>query len=166
MKIGMDLIGIDEAVDEISAEIQKIENLAAAGLWEAGLKIIALAQDRTPVDTGNLRASAYVRANNKTKTEKKPSGDDDQIPTERLGDIEIELGFYAHYALAVHEMVEQKLKGQPRSHFGKTKSGEEFGGGTGKGNYWDSGEPKFLERVILENVRNIIDIVKRRSGGE
>ena len=60
------------------------------------------------------------------------------------------VGYSANYAAYVHDMP-GKLKGQPRSHFGKTREGTEFGGGTGKGNYWDPhGEPQFLKKGFDE----------------
>ena len=60
------------------------------------------------------------------------------------------------------------LKGQPREHFGKTnnlsdfgpKQVIEFGGGTGKGKYWDpNAEPEFL-RKAFEDPNNADDIYK------
>jgi len=56
-----------------------------------------------------------------------------------------------------------KLKGLPRTHFGKTRAGQEFGGGTGKGNYWDPhGEPQFLTKGF-EETRDQIDAVVRKE---
>lgn len=56
-----------------------------------------------------------------------------------------------------------KLKGQPRAHFGKTRDGTEFGGGTGKGNYWDPhGEPQFLKKGFDEE-RDAIDAVIKKE---
>lgn len=56
------------------------------------------------------------------------------------------VGFTAAYAAAVNAM-SGKLKGQPRAHFGVTRAGVAFGGGTGVGNYWDpGGEPDFLRK--------------------
>ncbi|WP_416413765.1 HK97 gp10 family phage protein [Pantoea sp. App145] len=72
------------------------------------------------------------------------------------------VGYSAEYALYVHQMT-GKLKGQPRAHFGKTREGTEFGGGTGTGNYWDPhGEPQFLTRGFEES-RDQIDAVIRKE---
>lgn len=49
------------------------------------------------------------------------------------------------YAARVHESVEKRLAGQPRP--------KSIGGGT----YWDSGEPKFLEKAIDRNRRLILE---------
>jgi len=134
--------GLQNVLSNISKEIEGIKNRSLAGLFEAGLKVQALAQKRTPVDSGNLRASAYTR--------KTVNGG-------------VEVGFTALYAMSVHEMVGQKLKGQPREDFGGTGKGEGFGGGTGKGKYWDSGQPKFLESALRDNRKNIVDIIAEHS---
>lgn len=96
----------------------------------------------TPVDTGNLLRSRFrevIRTGNGW-----------------IGNY----GYTAAYAAAVHGM-SGKLKGQPRAHFGKTRAGQEFGGGTGNGNYWDpNAEPQFLtkgfERDGLDKIRQVI----------
>ncbi|MNJ16346.1 hypothetical protein D3C77_106070 [compost metagenome] len=55
-------------------------------------------------------------------------------------------GYTASYAAAVHAL-NAKLKGQPRADFGMTRAGQAFGGGSGKGNYWDpDAEPQWLEK--------------------
>jgi hypothetical protein len=72
------------------------------------------------------------------------------------------VGYSANYAAYVHAMP-GKLKGQPRAHFGKTREGQEFGGGTGTGNYWDPhGEPQFLTKAANET-RDQIDAVMRKE---
>ena len=96
----------------------------------------------TPIDTSTLINSQYRKLVS--------------IP----GGMQGKVGYSAKYAAAVHGM-SGKLKGQPREHFGKTRSGKEFGGGTGKGNYWDPGaEPGFLtkgfERDGLNEIKAII----------
>ena len=69
--------------------------------------------------------------------------------------------YTAAYAAAVHES-SGKLKGQPREHFGKTKEGVEFGGGTGVGKYWDpSGEPQFLKKGFEDNMAAIREVIKQ-----
>lgn len=96
----------------------------------------------TPMDTGHLLQSRYREI---TKTSAGWIG---------------RYGYTAAYAAAVHGMP-GKLKGQPRAHFGKTRAGQEFGGGTGKGNYWDpNAEPEFLtkgfERDGIDKIRQVI----------
>ncbi|EGD1379553.1 hypothetical protein IAW16_003716 [Salmonella enterica] len=96
----------------------------------------------TPIDTTTLINSQYK------KLEPMPGG------------MQGKVGYTAAYAAAVHGM-SGKLKGQPREHFGRTRAGKEFGGGTGKGNYWDpDAEPGFLtkgfERDGLNEIKAII----------
>lgn len=124
--------GIQEALANLNRETRLIKESGLGGLLRAGLYIEGEAKKLAPVDTGNLRASGYSR----------------MAPDGGLG---VEVGFSAHYALPVHENLEQKLKGEPRAHFGQTRAGVEFGGGSGKGRYWDSGEPKFLEKPLTRH---------------
>lgn len=51
---------------------------------------------------------------------------------------------HAEYAAAVHEMP-GTLSGEPRKG--------------GKGNYWDSGEPKFLEKALNENEAKVQELI-------
>lgn len=72
---------------------------------------------------------------------------------EAAGDAEpvVLVGYTAAYALYVHENLEMKLKGQPRSH--------------GKGLYWDPqgrGQAKFLEQPARENQTRYAEIVKAK----
>lgn len=93
----------------------------------------AMAQTMTPIDTGNLVNSQYAPRIEKTKG--KTSG---------------VVGYTAKYAEWVHE-APGTLKGQPRAHFGKTRAGVEFGGGTQVGYYWDpNAEPGFLRKGFEE----------------
>lgn len=77
-------------------------------------------------------------------------------------------GYAADYAAYVND-APGTLKGKPRQDFGMTSNRSEFGpaqpkafgGGTGKGNYWDpNGEPGFLkkgfERDAVDSIRQII----------
>lgn len=96
----------------------------------------------TPVDTSTLINSQYRKL--------EPIS----------GGMQGKVGYTASYAAAVNGM-SGKLKGQPRAHFGKTRAGVEFGGGNGRGNYWDpNGEPDFLrkgfERDGLSEIKAII----------
>ena len=140
MKLTTKVTGLDEAIDFITEEVERIENAAQSGFWEAGLKILRQAQIalRKSVVTGNLRASGYVRSQNDFErpmpTNLKPSMNM-PLPSSPLPGIGIELGFTANYALWVHENMEGR-------------------------------SPKFLESVVVRNKQEIVDIVKRRTGGE
>lgn len=55
------------------------------------------------------------------------------------------VSFSSEYALAVHENIEQPGKGKPRSG--------------SHGNYWDNGEPKYLENAVKENTVRIVKTI-------
>lgn len=137
MKATIKVTGLDEAIEEIDRSIKEIENLSMAGLWEAGLKVLAKIQKklRASVITGNLRASGYVRSNSdfdRPNPGKLDKSKNQTVPGNRLPEIGLELGFTANYALYAHEHMEGRA-------------------------------PKYAESVIVENPRNIVKIIAKRS---
>lgn len=71
------------------------------------------------------------------------------------------VGYSAKYAMYVHS-TSGKLKGQPRADFGVTRDGVSFGGGTGKGNYWDpNAKPGFLKAGFDESRQQIEEAIER-----
>ena len=80
--------GLEEILTNLNKQVEKIQGRTLAGLWAAGLEVMALAKSRTPVLTGNLRGSGEVR---KGGTRAQPF---------------IELLFTAEYAIYVHENLE------------------------------------------------------------
>lgn len=130
--------GLETVMRNLNAQIAQIEGDTLAGLFEAGLQVQGSAQKRVPVNTGNLKASAYTR--------KHPGGRP-----------EVEVGFTAAYAPFVHENLEMKLKGQPRPKRGYKAS---------QGNYWDpqgKAGPKFLQNAVSENAGKIVQIIQKRA---
>lgn len=138
----MKMQGMSQVIGNLNAQVQAIQGRTQAGLLAATMYISAESTRRAPKDTGNLKASAYFR---------------------KVGDDGAEAGFTAAYAAAVHEMTAQKLKGQRRGNFGTTRAGVSFGGGSGKGRYWDNGQPKFLESVIREKEAEILQKIIARA---
>lgn len=134
--------GLEAALDEINTAIAGVKDKSQAGFWEAGLKILNKAQHelRGSVVTGNLRASAYARPANggavRPDPERLDAGQNEPVPNDHIGDLGVEVGFTAVYALNVHENME------------------------------GARTPKFLERPVLANVDNIIKIIKARAGAE
>lgn len=86
MTMVAEITGLEEVMARLNAEIEKIEGRTKAGLWEAALMVRREAQKLCPVDTGNLKASAYTLA---YQTPEGPGA---------------EVGFTASYAAAVHEI--------------------------------------------------------------
>ena len=91
------LKGMDKVLRNLNKEIKKIENRTQAGVTAAALKVKAESQKLTPVDTGNLKASAYVS-----------SPAIKNIPS-------AEIGYTASYAIYVHEM-EYSRSGKKITH--------------------------------------------------
>ena len=137
----MALKGLDNVLKKLSKEIKKIEGATHEGLMAAGLFIKGESQELTPVDFGVLRNSAFMKP---------------------IAPLRIAVGYTAEYAPAVHEMP-MKLKGKPRADFGRTRAGVSFGGGSGKGTYWDSGENKFLEKAVKNNMPQTLKIIQKRA---
>lgn len=135
----MPVRGLEQAIrrtNDIERDIAEVR--AERGITAALITGQAFASMLTPVDTSFLINSQY----RSVKTES--------------GRVIGAVGYTSLYAAAVHGM-SGKLKGQPRGHFGKTKDGVEFGGGTGNGRYWDpSAEPGFLTKGFEEN-QELID---------
>jgi len=128
---------------DITKEIVEIR--LERGVTAALMTGMAFASLLTPIDTSFLINSQYRDI--KVNKDKSVVGS---------------VGYTASYAASVHGM-SGKLKGQPRGMFGKTKAGVEFGGGTGKGNYWDpSAEPGFLTKGFDDN-RAMIDEAMLRA---
>lgn len=89
------LKGLDKVVKNLNDEIRKLKKRSNKGLLAAGLIVQRAAQEKVPVEYGNLRGSAYTQ----------PSPTKEGV---------VQVGFGAAYAAAVHENIEQKWKGEPR----------------------------------------------------
>lgn len=138
----MPIKGVKRVRERLKQEIKEITDRKTHDvLWRVGLVAGGFAANMTPIDTGFLINSQFQYIGDT------PEG------------MQLRLGYTARYAEWVHDMP-GTLKGQPREHFGKTREGVEFGGGTGKGNYWDpNAEPEFL-RKAFEEPGNADDIYK------
>ncbi|EMA4254572.1 HK97 gp10 family phage protein [Escherichia coli] len=135
---------IERIKRRLREEIQDINKDAAAAAHEIAITAEAYAVLDTPKDTGTL-ANSYT-----ISVEENPEGG-----------AHATLGNTAEYAFWVHEMP-GTLKGQPREHFGKTREGVAFGGGTEKGCYWDpDARPKFLELALEEHYSEYMDIARK-----
>lgn len=120
--------GLAGILANIDRQVSAAKTNRRIALTKVGLRVKADSVKNAPADTGNLRGSAY----------------------HDVRDDSVFVGFTAAYAPFVHENLEQKLKGQPRTS------------GTGKGRYWDSGGPKFLSRAVQSNRRWIVEQFSRR----
>ncbi|MDN0618258.1 HK97 gp10 family phage protein [Escherichia coli] len=134
---------IEKIKRQLREEIKEISKDAATAAYEIAITAEAYAVSDTPRDTGALINGYYVNV------EENPDG------------AHATVGNTERYAYWVHEMP-GTLKGQPREHFGKTREGIAFGGGTGRGNYWDpDADPKFLERALNDHKAEYMDIAMK-----
>lgn len=90
----MPIENLDRLFGKLDKLVENIEGRSAAGAFAAGLMVQAEAQRRTPVDTGNLRGSAFTR----------------RVPEDLTPDgwATVEVGFSADYAVFVHEDMEAR----------------------------------------------------------
>lgn len=147
-----EVTGIKEIEANLSKAIAGIKGKTEEGVFLAAQFIKGEAQELTPVDEGLLRNTAFVA----------------RVPD--TTEIAFTVGYTAKYAAAVHEFP-MKLKGQPRADFGRTGTRSEFGpvqpvsfgGGSGKGFYWDGGENKFLEKAVVRNFSAIVNIITKHA---
>jgi len=141
----MGVKGLDSVVGRLKLTLSdaKGKNTEAA-ITEMLIVGGANSQILTPADTGNLRQSqgrqTYPGANG------------------WAGSV-----FYGAYYAGYVNRASGKLKGQPRGHFGATRAGVAFGGGTGKGRYWDpAAEPHFLEKGMEEMATDMAQLILKK----
>lgn len=140
----MAVTGLSQAIKKSNQlKVEVAERRAARAATAGAIVGQAYAQMLTPIDTSNLINSQYRRM-------------------EKRGNVwRALIGYTAAYAAAVHA-ASGKLKGQPRAHFGTTRAGVDFGGGTGVGNYWDpDAEPGFLTKGFEDHRAEIDEAVYR-----
>lgn len=133
--MGIKVKGINETITKINRMIDDVQSVRIIrALYIVSEQVLESASVITPIDTSTLVNSRYIDFDT--------SG----------GRITAKVGFSAAYAAFVHD-APGKLKGQPRAHFGATREGKQFGGGTEQGVYWGpGGEPQFLKKG-LEQVK-------------
>lgn len=142
--MGIKVKGINQAKKRLNDIINDVQGRKAIRALQSALILIgSRAAYYTPIDTSTLINSQFR-----------------EIDTNGVR-ITGRIGYSANYAAYVHEMT-GKLKGQPRAHFGTTRSGEQFGGGTGTGNYWDPhGEPQFLTKGANEERDAVAAVIRK-----
>jgi hypothetical protein len=139
------------------------------GLLEAGLMVKGEAQKITPVQTGNLKASAYViwgggsnasskikyRSNPTAKNKKVKAGEENVVREHAAvlnhrmkSSLEpfTEVGYTANYAAKVHERT-----GVSHAKLDKKRGRVQIG------------QAKFLEQAFQQNSRRIIAILKKHA---
>lgn len=130
--------GLEQVLSNLNERIEAIEGASMAGLYEAGLKIQAVSQKRTPVDQGNLKGSAYTRGGGQgvTRLEEPDDSTVAPMPTGSVKPTTVEIGYTANYALYVHEDMQARHK---------------------------VGQAKYLESSLRDNEDEIVDIVQQKA---
>jgi len=160
--------GIDTVIKNLNKKIKEIEGASQKGLTRAALKVRRRAQKKAPIDTGNLKASAYtISGSGKAAAGGSPSfKDDDALTMQEQHDSTLsealgramkeegpyaEVGFSAVYAWAVHENPRAGQTG------GVSPSGRPYK------SYAEKGEYKFLEKAFVESEKEILDIIQKEA---
>jgi|19_taG_2_1085344.scaffolds.fasta_scaffold05913_3 hypothetical protein len=177
----LDWIGLDTVLKNINDSLDDIEGVTVSGLLEAALLVKGDAQRITPVDTSNLKASAYViwgGGKKQTKIQaaaKAPNFKSESKKSKRKVDVEAmiaqhinvlnkrskpslspfaEVGYTASYAAKVHEDLNAShVKKGRRKVFGRSVKAS-----------IQIGQAKFLEQSFIKNARRIKSIIKGRLG--
>lgn len=168
--------GLDKVLSNLNKEIGKIEGRTRQGLLAAALKVKRDAIKLAPVDTGNLRNSAYViwgggkespkarrigsegtfrdkakgKSNEIGGSAQRMGGDYQSVISQRKGVSSshpfAEIGFTAFYALEVHENL-------TASHAKRDK----------KKGFVHAGQAKFLEQALIQNRNVILKTIKKHA---
>ena len=126
------IIGLPQVLKNLSLRAARLQAECAKGLKVAGLMLQRASQLKVPVDTGNLKASAFTRA-------------------EGVGfATQVRVGYTAEYALYVHELVGMKLKGLPRRKPHKGRYWDPQG----------RGQAKFLEEPARQMGPELLRVVR------
>lgn len=133
--------GLDTVMSNLNKEIEKIQGASIKGIREA-IKLIHDDMDKTPPlipeDTGALKKS--------WKTQ----------PIRMPGIKGVLFGFFAEYALWVHEMIGADFK----------STRKRYGPGEGKGRVYTprpGAGAKFFESSIKRNKDKILDIIRQNA---
>jgi len=143
---------MDDVLDDLNKKVKAIKTRTKKGMIIAGLFVQRKAQEKTPVDMGNLRSSAFtiwgenigarggnfegedasdMKARHSATLIKEGAGLK-MIP----GELAVEIGFSAFYAIYVHEDMTS-------FHF--------------------EGESKFLEKALAENIDEILFAIEKEA---
>jgi len=128
------ITGIQTVLANLKRADRSLGVRAALGLKAAGLFLQRESQQLVPVDTGNLKASAFTRATGFGKF------------------TTVTVGYTANYAVFVHEKVDMVLKGQKRTTKGRYWDPQ------------GRAQPKFLEEPSRRLRVQMRAIIKKHMG--
>jgi len=138
------IIGLDKLMKKLAVMPKKVENATEKALTKVALDLQGKAQLRAPVDTGDLRGSAFTVVGNRqniainTESDKNPKSARENIPSAE--NMQAIVGFTEPYALRQHEDMDA------RHPLG--------------------GEAKFLENPYKENRSKYVDMIGKAIARE
>lgn len=153
MSKNLNITGRDQVLRNMQAALDKVRYGTEKGLVRAGMFIRGEATRRAPIDTGNLRNSAYVVSNSGTlhsgtprfSNARKDAGKQSVNFASAISEARarvagkqpcVEIGFATTYAAAVHEHTNV-------AHV--------------------TGEAKYLENAVKSNTSKIVDFVVQEA---
>lgn len=147
-----EITGMDTVMRNLNAAIEKIEGRTLAGVIQGALLVQRRAVQRTPVDSGNLRASAHTVIAGSVMQGEKPDFKGKraaQLAMNHAAQVAekkaalaaevnpmAEVGFSANYGLYVHENLSANFK---------------------------EGGAKFLQSAVAESRADIVRIIQEKA---
>lgn len=152
--------GLDKIMRNLNKEIRKIEGKTQQGLTAAALLVKARALPKTPIDTGNLRASCYVASGTGSFASRALSG-------ALSGALKKEMTRqgYSYTGGEAPQLVEATgvKKDQPWAVIGYTASYAIYVHEIDKAYRAPGTSWKFLEQAVIESEKDILKIIKRTA---
>jgi hypothetical protein len=127
--------GLDNALEMLRKQPTAVSHRTLTGLVAAGLTVQRISQQLVPVDTGNLKASAFTLWRTMGENENAPAfrGEDAAeagarhqrvvqqekatLPVDYVKKPEVEVGYSVAYAIMVHENLEARHPGGGTAKF-------------------------------------------------
>ncbi len=156
------LTGLKEANERLQEAIDQLERGSAQGLANAAFRIATEAQQRAPVETGDLRGSVFVDLDGDQYAMGSENGKSVEI-TGKVpeGATKALIGFNCPYAADQHEHTEYSHPSMERIR--KMRSGGatdlSFMGS-------ENGQAKYLESVLVEQSDTLLQIIAAAIGGD
>lgn len=134
------LKGLNEVIENIQNEVDKLQVKSTQGLADALLFVATESQQRAPVDTGDLRGSVKVEIDGDMYSEGVKGGGINVVGSLPEKATEGTVSFNTKYAAVQHEQINYN---HPRG-----------------------GQAKYLESVLLENKDRILNIIADKMRGD
>lgn len=156
------LTGLKEAEERLQEAVEQLERGSAQGLANAAFRIATEAQQRAPVENGDLRGSVFVDLDEEqyAMADEKGKGIEitGKVPENATKAL---VGFNCRYAADQHEHTEYSHPSMERIR--KMRSG---GADDSTFEEAQAGQAKYLESVLVEQSDTILQIIAAAIGGE